>query len=229
MIHRIAIAVLVAAGAAAAQQDEIDPRKSEVLNKLNSMRISVDFRETSLDDAINYFREYTGLNMVIDAEVHTRLTPEQLKVNLTVKDLLVKSALKLLLTTKDLTMSYREGVLIILPKDKVNAAVVTRMYDVRDLLLRIQDFPGPKVDLVPPAGAGGSPISGADFTLGEEPKSVLTEDFISEIVKSCTGDRTWEENPNASITLANGLLIVTQSKKVHGEVADLISRLRQFK
>ncbi len=220
-------AAVAAMTCAAFAQDDIDPKKQEILNKLNNQRITVDFNAASLDDALNYIRDMTNINIVVDAEVHTKLSEDQLKVNLKVKDLLLKSALKLMLQSKELACTYRDGVLVIMPKDKVNTSVVTRVYDVRDLLFKIADFPGPKVELASPSG--GTPLTGATFSLDSEAKSTITEDFISELVKSNTGEKSWDDNPNASITLANGLLIVTQSKKIHTEVDRMLNMLRQFK
>ncbi len=221
--------VLLAAAAATAQEgDTADPRRDEIVRKVNSMRLSVDFSGIPLEEALNFLRDFSGLNIVVDAEVHAKLTEDQLKVTLKVKDLLLKSILKLMLSPKDLSATVRDGVLLILPRSKLDQAVTLQMYDVRDLLVKIQDFPGPRVELVAPSGAQGGPLTGAQFTL-EEPKSIITEEFITEMVKSNTGDRTWDENPNASVTLANGILIVSQSRRVHEEIRRFILKLRQFK
>lgn len=208
-------------------QEESDSKRDEILSKLNSQRITLDLNGVSLEDALGFIRDYSGINIVVDQEVYTKRTQEQLTITIKVRDLILKSAMKLLLGTRDLTATYRDGVLYVVPKEKSGQSVVTRVYDVRDLLFKIQDFPGPKVELVSPSG-GGAPLTGATFTI-EEPKSVISEDFITEIVKTNTGEGSWEENANASITLANGLLIITQSKKVHGEVDRLLNMLRQFK
>jgi len=226
----LALALLAAALAAAPAQESgvTDPRRQEVLNKLNSMRVSVDFNAMPLEEAVNYLRDFSGLNIVVDAEIHQKLTEDQLKITLKVKDLLLKSVLKLMLGSRDLTAAFKDGVLLITTKGKVDQAVTLQMYDVRDLLLKIQDFPGPRVELVSPQGTQGGPLTGATFTL-EEPKSTITEEFITEMVKSNTGDRTWDENPGASVSLANGVLIVSQSRRVHEEIRRLINKLRQFK
>jgi type II secretory pathway component GspD/PulD (secretin) len=230
MRTKLVMAILAGACMAgvAAAQEEVDPRKQEILNKLNSQRISVDFKDIALDEAMNFVRDFTGINIFIDPDVHTKLSEDQLKVNLKVKDLLLKSALKLILQAKELSATYKDGVLIIQPKEKQSASLVTRIYDVRDLLLKIQDFPGPKVELSSPSSGGGA-LTGASFQLDEEPKTTITEDFMTELIKTNTGDKSWEDNPNASITLANGLLIVTQSRKVHEEVDRMLNLLRQFK
>ncbi len=226
----ILAAALAAACPAGAQEEgglERDPRHAEVVNKLGSMRVSVDFQDMALEEALAFLSDFSGLNIVLDGEVTQKFSPDQLKVTLRVKDLLLKSCLKLLLNGRGLTATYRDGVLLVVPKEKVDQAVTLQIYDVRDLLVKLQDFPGPQVELVSP-GAQGGLLTGATFTL-EEPKVVMSEDFILEMVKSNTGDRSWEENPNASISLANGMLVVSQSKRVHAEVKRFLQLLRQFK
>ncbi len=226
----LALAILGTAAAAAAAQEEggADPRRQEVVNKINSMRVSVDFANVPIEEALNFLRDFSGLNIVLDAEVHAKLSEDQLKVTLKVKDLLLKSVLKLMLSPRDLSATFKEGVLMIVPREKIDRAVTLQMYDVRDLLLKIQDFPGPRVELVSPQNTAGSPLVGASFVL-DEPRSTITEEFITEMVRTCTGDRSWDENSNASVTLANGILIVSQSRRVHEEIRRLIEKLRQFK
>jgi len=222
-----AVLLLAGAPALAQESEESDPRKAEVVRKLSSMKISMDFVDRPMEEVLSFLRDFSGLNIVVDAEVSQSLGEDQLKVTMRVKELTLKSVLKLMLSSKNLTATYKEGVILIVPKGKVDKAVVLQIYDVRDLLVKIQDFSGPRVELVSPS-AGGGPLTGASFTL-EEPKSTITEEFITEMVRSNTGDRSWDENPNASITLANGMLIVSQSRRVHEEIKRLINLLRQFK
>jgi hypothetical protein len=230
-MRKAALALILSLSALSAQDDSgpIDQKKNEILSKLNNQRITLDFKDVSLDEAINFIRDFTSINIVVDAEVHTKYSEDQLRITMKIKDLVLKSALKLMLSQRDLTATYKEGVLLIVPRDKVNKVVTLVVYDVRDLLFKLQDFPGPKVELVSGSGGGGgTPLTGATFTL-EEPKSVISEDFITEMVRANTGEGSWDDNENASISLANGLLIVTQSKKVHQEVGRLLNMLRQFK
>jgi type II secretory pathway component GspD/PulD (secretin) len=223
-------AILAMTGLPALSQEssgESDPRKGEVLNRLNTMRVSVDFNGSTLEEAIGFLRDFTGLNILVDAEVYKSQSEEQLKVTLKVKDLLLKSVLKLVLSARELSAMYKEGVVLIVPKGKIDKAVTLQLYDVRDLLLKIQDFPGPKVELASPQ-KGGIPLVSGTFIL-EEPHTVLTEEFITDMVKQNTGDKSWEENPNASMSLTNGVLVVSQSSRVHQEIKQFINLLRQFK
>ena len=227
-ILSLAILGLLLAPALAQEDEAVDPKKQEVVNKLNTMRLTVDFKDTSLDEALSFIRDFSGLNIVVDAEVHQKLTDDQLKITLRVKELLLKSCLKLMLSSRELTATYREGVILVVPKGKVDKAVYLQIYDVRDLLVKIQDFSGPRVELVSPSKGGGGPLTGATFTL-EEPRSTITEEFITEMVKANTGDKTWDENASASISLANGMLIISQSRRVHAEIRRFVNLLRQFK
>src|SRR6185436_7384206 len=226
MIQTIAILTMMAF----AQEGgtETDPRKAEAVNRINTMRVSVDFTNTSLEEAVAFLRDFTGLNILVDAEVYKNQSEDQLKITLKVKELSLKSVLKLMLGSRELTAMYKEGVVLVVPKSKVDKAVTLQLYDVRDLLVKIQDFNGPKVELVSPQKGGSGPLVGGVFTL-DEPKSVITEEFITDMVKQNTGDKSWDENPNASMNLTNGVLVVSQSKKVHEEIKRFINLLRQFK
>ena len=226
----IVLALALPAGAqrVAAQDKGGDPAYNKIKNKIENMRLTVDFDKVSLADALNYIREFSALNIVIDAGVMQEYSEDDLLITMKVKDLLLKSILKLMLHGKGLTAMYKEGVLLVVTKDTIHQKTTLQLYDVRDLLFRIQDFPGPKVELTTP-GAGGSPLTGATFSLDEEPKSTITEDFLVDIIQENTGDGSWDENANASISLANGLLIVTQTGRVHKEVKRLINLLRQYK
>lgn len=224
------LAVLAAAFLAApafAQDGGESEQKRKALEKVNNLRVSLDFTNTGLEDVLGYIRDFSGLNLHLDNEVRAKLGDDQLKVTIKVKDLLLKSALKLILSGKDLAATYKEGVILITSKDKAGSSLTTQVHDVRDMLFKIADFPGPRVELTSPSG--GSPLTGATFALDEGSSGPLTEDFITELVKTNTGDRSWEDVSGASITLANGLLVVSQSKKVQEEIRRLLDMLRQFK
>ncbi len=206
---------------------EVDEKKQEVLRKLSGQRVSLDFTQTPLDEIVDYLRASTGLNIIVHQDVFRKYAEEELQFTIRLKKLRLKSALKLLLGMRNLTATYRDGVLVIVSRDDLPVSVTTRVYDVRDLLFRIRDFPGPSVELA--SGASGGALTGAVFTVDEEGNSIITEDFITDIVTANTAGNSWDENENVAITLVNGLLIVTQSGKGHREVQKLLNLLRQFK
>ncbi len=222
-----AVVIFLLSGAPLFAQ-EVDERKQDVLRKLSGQRISLEFHEAFIEEIVDYLRDATGLNIIIHQEVLQSHSEDELRFTIRVKNLRLKSALKLLLGMRDLTATYRGGVLVIVSRDSVHRALNTRVYDVRDLLFKIRDFPGPTVELAAPGGSGGA-LTGATFTIDEEGSSPITEDFLTEIVTTNTAGDSWDENENVAITLVNGLLIVTQSGKAHREVQKLLNLLRQFK
>ena len=118
---------------------------------------------------------------------------------------------------------------MVLPKSEVDKKVITKVYDVRDLLYTIKNFPGPKVELVPPDSSGGTALSGAIFEIDDDGEGTITEDFLTELIPESTGGDTWDGDIGANIQVVNNMLVVTQTERVHKEVADLLRLLRQFK
>lgn len=228
MRHAAAIlaAGLLAVGAQA-QDSGSDPAQ-RVRDRLASMKIDIDFTNAKLEEVIAYFQEYSGLNFHLDADVRPKEGEDANRVTIKLKGVTMKTALKLILGPRELGAIYRDGVILIQPKSKLGSQTVTRIYEVRDLTLRLRDFAGPRVELTVPGGAGAA-IAGATFMIEEEPKGEITEDFLVDLIKTNTGERSWDDNAGASITQVSGLLVISQSKSVHDEIRRLLDLLRQFK
>lgn len=204
------------------------PRREEVLAKLDNLKVSLDFTDAHLADVLNFIRDFSGIDFYIDPKVQERYADDQTKVSLKVRNLPLRSALKLLLDGKRLSAVYREGVMVVMLKEDVDKEVVLRIYDVRDLLMKVEDYQGPRIDLKPPSQTDG--LGGSVFTLGSDPdKTPLTPEFIIDMVTKNCGVDTWESNPNASIDLNNGLLVVSQSKRVHAEILRFVGTLREYR
>src|SRR5262245_1136133 len=127
-----AILLMAAVGAAGDSREDVS-RKLET-------KISIDLRRARVADALEMFRSATGLNFVaIDGAETT--------VNLTVTDLSARSALRLLLAPADLGAVFENGAVVIRSRQSLAGAVVLKIYDVRALMAKIQDFPGARLDL----------------------------------------------------------------------------------
>ena len=61
--------------------------------------------------------------------------------------------------------------------------------------------------------------------LDDGPAGLMTDDFLVMLIRSHTGERTWDSNPRAALTLRNGLLTVTQTPAVQREIEALLARL----
>jgi hypothetical protein len=199
-----------------------DNGREDAVRKLETMKVTVDFDNVKLPEAVDYLRDVTGLNLVILPKAMEKdgETPIRLKV----KELSVKSVLKLLLNNRGLTATYRDGALVVLPKEDLQNDVPMRIFDVRALQVKIQDFAGLKVELV---GKSTTPNVGGVFTL-DEPKIAIPDDFLQDMVKVNTGNGSWDSNPRASMVLTNGSLVVSQSPNVLREIENLLNLLGQY-
>ncbi len=200
-------------------------QKQEILRKLETTKVTLDFTGTSLQDVMDFLREMTGLNFVIDPRVTDNLTAEQLAVTIRLTDVSLKSALRIILKMRELTLIYRHGVLVVIHESDLADTVVMRVYDVRDLLVKIKDFPGPNIELKMNEVGTEFP----DDTFGNGSNPTEDPDFITNLIKTHTCSKSWEENPKVSIALSNGLLVVAQTPAGHKEVLNLLNRLREMK
>jgi hypothetical protein len=110
-----------------------------VTRKLET-KVSMDLRGVRLADAIDVFRQQTGINFVT-------IDGADLTVRLTVRDLSARSALRLLLAPADLGAAFENGVVVIRSRRNFAGSVVHRVYDVRSVLAKIPDFAGPRIEL----------------------------------------------------------------------------------
>lgn len=227
MIGRIGAVLLAGALALPGWAEDTDETKSKILNRLETTKISLDFKDTNLAEVIDFLHEVTGINFVLSKEVREKAKAGELKVDVKLTDLPLKSALKLVLDMNGLTAVYRNGVLVIETKEERGKDVEMKMYDIRDLMMKIEDFPAPTIELR--ETESDSLVVG--IVVMPEPTSHPFEssDQLVEIIRNATGgDSVWGRD-GVSIDIQNGLLIVAQNAEVQKEIEQLIVSLRQFK
>jgi type II secretory pathway component GspD/PulD (secretin) len=230
MLRPILVLAALVAGAAAAPAQTgpdpaarpADPVREQIVGKLTGLRVTLEFNETPLEEAIDFLQQVSRLNILIDSTVTERHPKGSVKITMKVKDLPLGSALKLLLETRGLTLLYRDQVLLVVTEDRANKSTFLQVYDVRDLLMKINAFPGPEISLEPLKVGVGIPEA-------VEPPGELTEDFVLNAVKLNCGKESWDANPKVSAELHNGLLIVTQTQDVHRQIKALLQKLRENK
>jgi type II secretory pathway component GspD/PulD (secretin) len=209
---------LMAAAAVAWAGDD----RGDSMRRLETMKVTVDFEDVKLPEAVDYLRDVTGLNLIVLPKAMEK--DGESKIRLKVKDLSVKSVLKLLLSSRGLTATYRDGAIVILPKEDLNDSTSMRMFDVRALQVKIQDFNGPVMELTSPL----SKKSGITIDLPSDPKVSLPDDFLIDMIRVNTGNGTWDTNPKAAINLSNGMLVVSQTPSVLREIDALLGKLGQY-
>ena len=211
------MALMVASAMAWAGDDRADS-----MRRLETMKVTVDFEDVKLPEAVDYLRDASGLNLIVLPRAMEK--DGESKIRLKVKDLSVKSILKLLLSSRGLTASYRDGAIVILPKEDLNDSTTMKMFDVRALQVKIQDFNGPVMELTSPL----SKKSGITLDLPTDAKVSLPDDFLLDMIRVNTGNGSWDSNPKAAISLTNGMLVVSQTPPVLKEIDALLGLLGQY-
>jgi type II secretory pathway component GspD/PulD (secretin) len=215
-MKRIVLALAAAAVAfPAAAQDRSD--RAAVENKMRGIKITLDFKDAPLATAIEYLREISDINFVIDAKV----AEKNANVTIKVSDISLRSALTLILNPLEAAPHFKEGVVMIMLKSDIqDQTIKLELYDCRDILHPIRHFPGVDIQL-----SQDNLGTVAEQGLEGDPNSEIN---LEEIIKNNTGGKNWDETKTAC-RLQNGILVVKQSPEVHREVIRLLNMLRRNK
>ena len=127
--------------------------------------ISVDFDGVPLEDALQTVRAQLGANLTIDPAA--RDEHGGVPVSMKLKDVSVRTVLKIMLDERELTLTRRDGVLVVVTKASIADRVVTKVYDVRDLIHAPPHFAGPSMALSNPEDS----LIGTILTMPEEDPS----------------------------------------------------------
>lgn len=205
-----------------------DPDILAIQNTLNTMKVPVlDFVDSTLEDIVNYIRDYANLNIVIDGSISEVIDLEK-QISFTVTDVVLKTALRLLLSQFELdyTITPEKVVFITTPQNAAGKPVV-ELHDIRDILVKIQDFPGPSVELSSPGGGGGA-LTGATFTLEEPTEAAVGQEQIEELIRENIAPNTWDEGDYSLEVTPNQQLLVNHTPKVHQEIRSFLTKLRRY-
>jgi type II secretory pathway component GspD/PulD (secretin) len=208
-----AMAILALACAPASAQDST---KGEVEGKLNNIKVTLDFTNAPLDSVIDYLREISGLNIFVDAKAREK----QIVVTMKVTEISLRSIFGLMLKPHGCGVLFKDGVLQVMTQPDIeDKTMKMEIYDCRDILYPIAQFPGVDLDL---SGGAGVVVAGVVDDPGN------SEIPIEEMVRTHTGNGTWDAG-KASIKMQNGLLVIKNTPEVHKQVRRLLDLLRANK
>ena len=193
-----------------------DTVKHEYEGKLSNIKVTLDFQNAPLDQVVDYLREISGMNIFTDSKVREKNLTISIKVN----EISLRSIFSLMLKPHNCDILFKDGVLQLMTKEDVaDKTMKMEMYDCRDILYPISNFPGVDIDLGTLAGVVTTPAE--DVSGGEIP--------IEEMVLAHTGGRSWEEKQKAVCKMQNGLLVIKNTPEVHKQIRRLLDLLRANK
>lgn len=210
------------------------PFPKVIEDALNTI-ISFEFLDAPLRDIVIFVREKSNINMIIDSEAGN------VPVTLKLKDVQLRTALKYILPK-----GYEyviEGDIIHFYKQKMEM----RVYDVRDILINLDDKEPLKFDITAAASSQMGLSKGAEITKAKDPSARVLD--LIELIVITVEPSSWSRSASVigasaaggqrSINIPGqgegsivarmgqpGDLVVVNSKYVHKQIEDLLASVR---
>jgi len=203
---------------------------------------TVQLPQVPLADAIDFLRDITSANILVNwkALEADGIDKQSTQVTVTLHDVKFSKVLDIILQEAGggkLAYTIDEGVITISTADELNKAVVTRVYDITDLLInpnfdpKIQNATGGAAQVTGGAGGGGG--GGQTLQSSSTATTATREQQLMDIrrkIENTVEFSTWKDNdPNGygQIDDFNNQLIITQTSDVHNKIANLLAQLRE--
>lgn len=217
--------------------DPVPESTPKVIEDALNTVISFEFLDTPLRDVVVFIREKTNINMIIDPEAGNA------SVSLKLKDVPLRTALKYLLPKGHEYVI--EGDIIHIYKQKMEM----RVYDVRDILINMDDREPLEFDITAAASAqvGGMSIRRREFIKVKDPSERVFD--LIELIVATIEPSSWSFRVSVigasaigtqrSINITGqgegsiiarmgqpGDIVVVNSKYVHKQIEALLASLR---
>jgi hypothetical protein len=121
-----------------------------IRRRLELQRVSLNFDELALFDAVEFLRQVTDLNIVVSPRARQRVIDSGRTVSLKLRDVRLRNALVLCLRAIDAELAFgvRYGVLYIGERAELRRSTMrVGVYDLGELIHERKDFPAPRLGL----------------------------------------------------------------------------------
>jgi len=197
-----------------------DPWKAEARKRL-AKKVSFEFVDTPLEEAVNFLNAMSKVNIIIDPRVLA--DAGKVPVTLKVADMDMETALKWILRMADLDYDIKNQAVFITKKGGQETNIELQIYDVRDMTYTINDFPGPHVELGVNAQAGGA--GGGPFA-PPAPVPQVTPDDLAALIREKLLVTDFQIQ-GTSIDNQAGRLVVMQKPEVHEKIREILNSFRE--
>lgn len=220
----------------------------KVLATMETRRIPASFRDNSLEDVLAFVGTVTNLNMDIDWDSLAQIGIERDKeITLELREVPARVVLERILQKAQpdafskAGWAVNDGVLVVAADEALRKNTFVVIYDIRDLLFQIPDFPdAPQLDLdqvLNQGGQGGGGGGGSIFggAQGEnEPVGPTEEELmekILEIIQTNVDFEGWRDNGGDTgvIQELGGNLIITNTAANHRQIQGVLNQLREIR
>lgn len=210
---------------------------------LNTRVKSVKFEERTLEEVIEWLKEEGrkhGINVVMDwRRFEDAAGDREMLIDFALEDVRMADVLALILLQAgvDVPLGYQGigNILRIAPESVFNNQVITRVYEVSDVIFKVPDFEGaPELQLTSlqntqAGGGGASGSTGSNLfqqsggeTDEDEDKQERLEALV-ELIRTTVEPSSWAENGGpGTISLYNDFIVVSNTVAVHEKIAGYV-------
>ncbi len=202
-------------------EDVDTPEEKAILDKLESTKIEHKFAKAEVDNWAAYYASVTELNFVVTAPVK-EMDPATTTLNdLVLPPMSVRQALDIIGSMTGVKWRIQNGLVQLVAGDKAIGKTFLKPYEVRDIIQGVKDRPAKDLKLKIPGEEDPA------ITEDEEAKpSVVDGNKLMDLIKSTIEPTSWEGG-EASITEHKGVLMIKQTREVHGRLESFFTDLRQ--
>jgi len=202
-----------------------EPWMAAIRDRLQQ-QVTFDFEDTAFEDVINFFRQVTGISIIVAPEVGAAGAGT---VTLRARDMRFSDALKWVLELTKLHSAILNQAIYVSNKP-VAGAVALRLYDIADLISPVRDFPGPELAFNA-GGKGGKGGGGFDLFGGAGAgkgggATALDPAQLVEFIKKSVEPTSWTKEGVAIDQRSGATLFVNQAPEVHTLIEQLLQNLR---
>jgi len=206
---------------ASGADSDLDQAVSERLAKA----IPVSFVDEPLDEVLKHLSAVSGVNFLMSRDAEDAADGQTYSLE-DRNAQPIERVLKILL--EDLSLpplgySIRDGVVRVITADEVRSDYVLQMYDIRDLTFTPKDYKADDFNLLPSGTDRDSFLNGVE---DEEPLPLIGADALLTLIQDNLAVDSWIEDPERTIQLMPGTLVVRQTPDVHRQIRDLLDDLR---
>jgi general secretion pathway protein D len=214
-----------------------------VVAQLERKLPEVRFENVAFQDVIEFLRDVSLANIFVNwRALEAAGIDRTAQVTARLRDVKFSKALETILRdvgggTVRLSYTIDEGVITISTEEDLASNVVTRVYDIRDLIVNIQDFDDPpdfqinQGSQAGGGGGGGQSLFGGTGAQDDQAGGTRAElvDQIVSLIQDTVASDSWRDNGGqvGTIRELSAQLIVTQTPENQRQLVRLLEQLRE--
>lgn len=218
------------------------PEDAAVVAQLERKLPELKFDGVPLADVMEFLRDVSSANIIVVwRALETAGIDKNALVTARLRDVKFSKALDTILSdvgggTVRLGYTVDEGVITISTEEDLATNVSTNVYDIRDLIVNVEDFDQPPNFQIQgtQAGRGGGGGGGGLFGGGAQQQQSLNTrqdlvDSIIQLIQDTVARDSWRDNGGniGAIRELGGQLIVTQTPENQRQLVRLLEQLRE--